>query len=227
MDIDGPSFRLLRANRLFAGMTDTAIAECAKQFTLLHARRGQQLFCQGDACNQVYFLLRGCVRVARLAEDGSEFTIRLVGCDQVFGEDSIFDKAAFSSTATPLSDGITAVCCVTRMKALLMRHPLLSMNIAQCLREDHERTLNRLEQISHKPVRERLLTLLKELAPHYGTGEMQGGAYEVKLTHAEIASLIGSTRETVSSELSKLARAGVVSRRRRKIVINAAIEEAA
>jgi CRP/FNR family transcriptional regulator len=207
-------------------MTEAAIEECAMQFTLLLAGRRHELFRQGDPSNHFYCLMRGCVRVARLAEDGSDFTTRVIGSSELFGEDSLFNDGISASTATSLCDSIVAVCSAARMRSLLMRHPILSMNIARYLREDHNRTLDRFERLAYKPVRERLLALLHELANQCGGGQPYGENYEVKLTHFEIASLIGSTRETVSSELSKLAQAGLISRRGRKILITATNEAA-
>jgi len=227
MNTNGSLFALLRENKLFAGMPATAVAECARQFTLIHSRRRQHLYRQGDPCGQVYCLLRGSVRVARVAEDGSEFTTRIVARCDVFGEEALFDQVPYSSTATPVCDGIVAVCSAPTMRSLIARYPMLSINIAHCLREDQNRTLNRLEQVSYKHVRERLLSLLHELAAQCDASDVRGGKYEIKLTHVEIASLIGSTRETVSLELNKLVRAGLIGKRGRKILIDLATNDAA
>jgi CRP/FNR family transcriptional regulator, cyclic AMP receptor protein len=222
MNINGPLFPLLRENKLFAGMSDTTVADCARQFTIIHSRRRQHLYRQGDPCGQVYCMLRGSIRVARIAEDGSEFTTRIVGRSDLFGEEALFDDVPYSATATPVCDGIVAVCTATTMRSLIARYPTLSINIAHCLREDQNRTLNRLEQVSYKSVRDRLLSLLHELATQCDAGDVRGGKYEIKLTHVEIASLIGSTRETVSLEVNKLVRAGLVAKRGRKILIDLA-----
>ena len=218
---------LLRENKLFNSMTEAVIAECAKHFTLIHSRRRQHLYRQGDPCGQIYCLLRGSVRVARLAEDGSEFTTRIVGHCDVFGEEALFDEVPYSSTATPVCDGVVAVCSASTMRSLIARYPTLSINIAHCLRDDQTRMLNRLEQVSYKPVRDRLFSLLRELAAQSDASDVRSGKYEIKLTHVEIASLIGSTRETVSLELNKLARAGLIGKRGRKILIDLATSAAA
>lgn len=215
---------LLSDNKLFAGMSDEAIAQCATQFTLLQLRRRRHSYRQGDSCGQVYCLLQGWVRLARLAEDGSEFTTRIVGRGDLFGEEALFGDLVFSSTATSLCDVVVAVCPAARMRALTARYPTLSTNVAQYLREDQNRTLNRLEQVLHKPVRERLLALLQSFAAE--CADTQAGAYEVTLTHLEMASLIGATRETVSLELGKLVSAGLVAKRGRKILIHLASEAA-
>jgi CRP/FNR family transcriptional regulator, cyclic AMP receptor protein len=225
MDVAGASLRLLRGNSVFAGMSEAAIAECTAQFTLIHAGRRQQFFRQGDPCTRVYCLLQGCVRVAQLTEDGCELTVRVIGREELFGVEALFEDAAFSLTATSLCDSIAAVCSAVRMRSLLMRYPVLSMNIARYLGEEYNRTIARLQQISRSSVGERLLALLQDLTTRCSTSETQ--PHEINLTCREIASLIGSTRETVSLELNKLARAGLVFRRGRKILMNLVMNDAA
>ena len=209
----------LRASKLFAGMTDAIAAECVGQFTLVRARRRRQLFRQGDACTQIYCLIRGFVHIERLTEDGDDFTVRIVGRGDVFGDESLLDKAVHSRSATALDDCIVAVCRAENLKALCMRHPLLALNIARCLQEHHDRVLNRVERMAFSRSANRLLTLLRELAADCGVREACGTRLEVVLTQAQLASLIGTTRETVSYELGKLERNGDLFRRGRKIVI--------
>lgn len=209
----------LRASKLFAGMADAIAAECAGQFTLVHAPRRRQLFRQGDACTQIYCLIRGFVHIERLTEDGDDFTVRVVGRDDVFGDESLFDKAVHSRSATALDDCIVAVCRAETVKALCMRYPLLGLNIARCLQERHDRVLDRIQRMAFSRARDNLLTLLRELAEQCGVREACGTRLEVVLTHAQLAAFIGTTRETVSYELGKLERNGHLFRRGRKIVI--------
>lgn len=224
--LDAASLVLLSENKLMVGLGDAAIAECAAHFKLIHSRRRGQLYSQGDPCNQIFCLLQGSVRCTRLAEDGSEFTTRIVGRGDLFGEEALFGDVAFSSTATHLYEGIVAVCPAANMLELSARYPILSANVAHSVRENQNRTLDRLEQLLHKPVRARLLDLLQDFAARSAAGNAGDKTYEVTLTHVEIALLIGSTRETVSCELGKLVSAGLVAKHGRKILIGLSSEAA-
>jgi CRP/FNR family transcriptional regulator, cyclic AMP receptor protein len=212
-------FAALRASKLFAGMTDAIVAECAGQFTFVRAPRRRQFFRQGDACTQIYCVIRGFVHIERLTEDGDDFTVRVVGRGDVFGDESLFDKAVHSRSATALDDCVVAVCRAETLKALCMRYPLLGLSIARDLQERHDRVLDRIQRMAFSRARDNLLTLLRELAAELGVREASGTRLEVMLTHTQLASLIGTTRETVSHELGKLERNGHLFRRGRKIVI--------
>jgi CRP/FNR family transcriptional regulator, cyclic AMP receptor protein len=212
-------FASLRASKLFAGMTDAIAAECAGQFTLVRAGKNRELFRQGDTCKQIYCLIRGLVHVGRLTEDGDDFTVRLVGSGDIFGDESLFGKSVYSRSATALEDCIVAVCQADRLKALCMRYPRLGLNVAECLQERHDEALFRIQRMALNRARDHLLTLLHELAAKCGVVEPGGTRLEIALTHTQLASLIGTTRETVSYELGELERNGHLFRRGRRIVI--------
>jgi CRP/FNR family transcriptional regulator, cyclic AMP receptor protein len=212
-------FVSLRASKLFAGMSDAIAEECIGHFTLVRAQRRRQLFRQGDACTQLYSVISGLVHIERLTEDGDEFTVSVVGRGDVFGAESLFDEAVHSRSATALNDCTVAVCRADTVKALCMRYPLLGLNIARCLQERHDGALKRIQRIALSRSANHLLMLLRELAVECGVREACGTRLEVVLTHTQLASLIGTTRETVSYELGKLERNGHLLRRGRTIVI--------
>src|SRR5664279_3366356 len=210
---------LMRANKLFAGLNDKAVTECTAQFTPLRAQKNRAIFRQGDAGRQVCLVLDGFIRIGRLTEDGRDLTVRILRSGHFFGEEVLFADTTRSSSATALDNSEIAVCRADSLAVLLMRHPLLSLNIARSSRADHERTLIHMQAMAFDSVVDRLFSLLCELAEECGARVPGGTQIEAALTQAQLASLIGTTRETISCELSKLARSGLVSRSGGKIVL--------
>jgi CRP/FNR family cyclic AMP-dependent transcriptional regulator len=76
-----------------------------------------------------------------------------------------------------------------------------------------------MEDIAYARVADRLMHLFRRLAVDHGTPVADGVRIETRLTHADLATLIGSTRETVSLELSQLVRAGALRLDDRRIVV--------
>jgi CRP/FNR family transcriptional regulator len=209
----------LRESKLFAGIPDEIIAACADHFTLLRESRRSEVFRQGDPGTQIYCVIRGLIRIGRLTEDGEDFTVRIAGPGDVFGDESLFGCAMHAEFATTLEDCIVAACRADHAKTLMMRYPLLGFTMAKCLRERHDRALSRIQRMEFNRAGDHLLAVLHELAAKRVGDETEGARIEVPLTHAQLASLIGTTRETVSYELRELARKGFLFRRRRKIVV--------
>ena len=65
-----------------------------------------------------------------------------------------------------------------------------------------------MEDLAYARVPDRLMHLFERLAQEHGVQHDEGVLLNVRLTHSDIASLIGSTRETVSLEMSNLAKSG-------------------
>jgi CRP/FNR family cyclic AMP-dependent transcriptional regulator len=78
---------------------------------------------------------------------------------------------------------------------------------------------NKIETLIFKDVNAKLAELLLRLSLEYGVDEERGTLLAVKITHQEMANLIGSTRETVSLTLSQFKRRGLIASDGRKVIL--------
>jgi CRP-like cAMP-binding protein len=78
---------------------------------------------------------------------------------------------------------------------------------------------NKIEQLIFKDVNAKLAELLLRLAAEYGVDDSRGTLVSLKITHQEMANLIGSTRETVSLTLSQFKRRGLIQTEGRKVIL--------
>jgi CRP/FNR family transcriptional regulator len=76
-----------------------------------------------------------------------------------------------------------------------------------------------MEELAYTKVGDRIVHLFTKLAAEHGVPAEGGIRIDLRLTHSEIASLVGSTRETVSAELAKLAECGRLVIRGRTVVV--------
>ena len=199
----------LKRNRLFERISDEVVTGCSELFVQRTYRKRAVLFEQGDPARMVYLIKRGKVRISRTTEDGKEITMAVLGAGDLFGEEVIFEPDVVRTTqATCLED---SYLCMSRMQDLygiMSRNPLVALNIAKYLQEQRDDALVAVEEISSLKVPDRLVRLFERMAEDHGVGTPLGTRIDVRLTHGQIASLIGSTRETVSLELSNLVKAG-------------------
>lgn len=199
----------LRRHRLFESVSDSVITGCSHPFVQRTYPAKTVLFEQGDPARMVYLVKSGKVRISRLTADGKELTLAILGKGDIFGEELVFTPDVLRTTqATCLED---AYLCLSRMQdlfALLSRHPVIALNIAKYMQEQRDDALSAVEDLSSLKVPDRLVRLFERLAVDHGCPSPEGTRVEVRLTHAQIASLVGSTRETVTLELSKLVRSG-------------------
>jgi len=77
----------------------------------------------------------------------------------------------------------------------------------------------KIENLVFKDVNSKLAELLLRLAAEYGVDDSRGTLVALKITHQEMANLIGSTRETVSLTLAQFKRKGLIQTEGRKVII--------
>jgi CRP/FNR family transcriptional regulator len=210
-----------KQSRLFNRATDDVVRECEHFFTQVVFPRRHLIFEQGEPGRFVYLVKSGRVRIARVAEDGNDLTIAILGPGDLFGEEVAFHEVTRTTFALCLEDSILCSANGKDLFELISRHSSLAVNIARYLGEQRDQALSIAEDLAHLKVPERLMRLLERLAAEHGTPAPDRRTIEVPLTHAVIASLIGSTRETVSLQLKRLENEGVIRMAKRKIVLRA------
>jgi len=184
--------------------------------------KGSIIFAPGDPPDALYVLMSGLVTLSHLSEDdGQESILRVFGPGDVFGE--LF----LTVRARPFQARALTACVVTVVPGktflrLLSTIPRIGFNFIRVLsRHLTEMALDR-GQSSHKWSLQRLALTLLKLGAAHGIEEPAGTAITLPLTHQILADMIGTSRETVTRDLGRLKRRGVVRQRGRTLLIQAA-----
>jgi len=209
----------LQRNRFFTDSVDGEIEANAHIFTIVAYPRRTLVFDQGDPTKLVYFIKRGTVRIARLTEDGKEVTVAVLGPGDMFGVESLFVPGQRTTVAVAIDDVLLCTAKADDLFGMLRSDPQLGINVAKILSNRLGDAASAMQDLAYARVPERLIGLFRRLAAEHGTPVADGMRIGVRLTHADIASLIGSTRETVSLELSHLVKNGHVRMDGRNVVV--------
>ncbi|MBV8584071.1 MAG: Crp/Fnr family transcriptional regulator [Candidatus Eremiobacteraeota bacterium] len=208
----------LAGSALFVGAPALA-STYAGCFARCRYERRASICAQGDETRLVHLLVRGVVRLTRLVDDGHEMTVAVLGAGDMIGEDALFGVSARDLNAIAIDDCETLAGRGDEVAALAERHPLLAINIARYLHDRRSEAETLLDAISTGTVESRLLGVLRRLADRYGTDSIGGKRIQLRLTHAEIATFVNSTRETITAELAALDRKGIIKRHHRAITL--------
>lgn len=209
----------LRQNRLFREATEEGIVAYEHLFTMCEMPRGTLVFDCGDSERVIYFVKRGTVRIVRETPDGKDVTVALLGAGDLFGEESLFNAKARTTHAVVVDDALLCTSRAEDLFALLSRDPALALNVAKVLSERLDDAQSTMEDLAYARVGDRIEHLYHKLAVEHGVPVKGGLRVDVRLTHADVASLVGSTRETVSVEIAKLVDAGRLKHAGRAIVV--------
>ncbi len=210
----------LQQSRLFSDTGDGEVAAYQHLFRMETLPKRTRVFDVGDPARIVYLVKYGKVRIARLTPDGKEVTVAVLGSGDIFGEETLFDPTLPRSTvAICVEETLLCMSRADELLALLSSDPQIALNVAKILSGRLDDASETIEDVSYAKVPDRIVHLFQRLSHEHGRKTHGGIAIDVALTHGDIASAIGSTRETVSLELSKLIKAGRVKQEGRKFVL--------
>jgi CRP/FNR family cyclic AMP-dependent transcriptional regulator len=200
----------LKKNRLFANVPVEAIAGSEGIFTMELLPKRATFFDQGDAKKVVFLIKTGRVRIARNTADGKEVTVAILGPGDMFGEDALFGGGERTTVATCMEETLICRAHADDLFALLAGNSTLALNVAQMLNNRLSDASATIEDLAYAKISDRLVNLFERLATEHGRTTDDGTLLDLRLTHQDIASIIGSTRETVSLEMNHLVRAGQI-----------------
>lgn len=129
------------------------------------------------------------------------------------------DSEVHNISVTALEPSLMRFVDTSYFSALLVRYPAMAPKVVALLSKDITNLRQRLEDIVHRNVRQRLVVTLLELAMEYGTETSTGLLINRRLTHQQLAEIVGSTRQTVNQELQALAQKDLIAFTKSKIRI--------
>lgn len=124
-----------------------------------------------------------------------------------------------AATVTALDDSAITPLSGRAIEGLLARYPRLGRNLAELLSDRIAMLRETVALVSEMRVEDRLRARLHQLADRFGIATRAGVELRLELTHAQWASLVGASREAVTTAFSKLKASGVVSMHGRSITI--------
>lgn len=200
----------LKHIRLFDGISPSEMQEMEKITRMEEVKKRQPFYLPGDPSSNVYLLKRGRVKLANTAASGKEVTFDILEPGEVFGELEVLEGLPRETAAEALDD---AMICVIRREDFdryLAMHPNITVKLTKLIGLRLRRIQSRIEDLVFRDVPARLAHLLLELGKSDGAQEPRGIRIKAKLTHQEMANLIGCSRETVSATLGQFRDEGLL-----------------
>jgi CRP/FNR family cyclic AMP-dependent transcriptional regulator len=200
-------------------------ASAASQQTLVdvgsihRVGKGRTLFPQGEAATSVALVGLGRLRLVRNSSDGRNLLVGYRGAGDLLGEAALGGAPMHRESAIVTEDVDALVVPVTAMRELVASDPGVSSALLAAMIERQADTEERLASVLFRNVEARLCEFLTKASTRWGIPDPRGVLIAAPFTHQEMASMIGSTRETVTLTLGDLRRKGVLEIDRRRIVV--------
>jgi CRP/FNR family transcriptional regulator len=179
----------------------------------------QTIYAPGQRSPGAYLIKQGKVKLAYLDESGKKLTLAILGEGDIFGEMALVSQAPHELSTEALED---CTLWLLERKVLLQHahnHPKLMVRLMQLFLRRAQEMQTRLKEMVFKDLETRLARTLLNFAYKYGLPTHNGLQIDLQITHQELAELIGSTRENVTTALTHFEDDGLLDKRRFHIVI--------
>ncbi len=193
-----------------------AVAQLARTQAV---KKRRPIYLPGDPGEAVYLIKTGRIKISNCAQTGKEVTFAILQPGDLFGEVEALDGSRRETFAEALDDAVLGVISRQDFLRHLHEHPALALALTLRMGARLRQLQSRVEDLVFRDVPTRLAYLLHDLGETTGVPDGPGRPICAKMTHQEMANLIGCSRETVSAVLGQFREQGLIRLGRRSITI--------
>lgn len=200
----------LREIGIFNELNDVELSDLGLLVQTQRVPRGRHVFYEGDERTAVFFVRSGGVKVTKVDEEGREQIVSFLQAGDMFPHVGFFDDSPYPGTAQALDDSVLASVAIRDFERLLARQPKIAFKVMRVLGRKILELQQKLQDVTLQNASERVVHTLVHLALSYGEAKGDGRTLSFRVTNRELASMIGTTRETVNRVLNDLRRQGKI-----------------
>lgn len=184
-----------------------------------HYSTGESVFGEGDPCSGLYVVESGHVRIFKSSVNGREQVLSIDGPGGSIAELPVFDGGNYPASVTAIDDATLLFVSKQDFQALCLAHPQVALKVLRVVGARLRKLVGIIEELSFTTVRHRLASFLLRLAQKEGKRSPAGVEITLPISNQELASQIGTVRELVSRNLSRLQSEGMLKVEGRTVTI--------
>ena len=212
-------FWYLKRCDLFRQLTDDQVARLESRSRSRRFNRNELVYLPSDRSESVLLLTSGRVKIYHITSDGTQALLALIEPGEIFGELALFESGKREEFAEAMLASTVVAIPGNEIQRLMEEHAEVSLGVTKLMGLRRKRVERRLKSLLFRSNRQRLIHLLLDLAESYGQSADGTVAIGIKLSHQDLANIIGSTRETVTVLLGELQSERLLEIRRRQIIL--------
>lgn len=195
---------------LFASMGDVELDFLGKTIVPKTYSAGQLIFGEGDHCLGLFVVASGHIRIFKTSANGREQVLSIDGPGSSVAELPVFDGGNYPASASAVEDVTLLFLSKEAFQELCLAHPKVALRVLRVVGARLRRLVGIIEELSFTTVRTRLAAFLLRLAKQEGAQNGRKISLTLPDNNQEIASQIGTVRELVSRNLSRLQAEGII-----------------
>ncbi len=210
---------LLRRVPLFATLNDVEFKNLEPIFRIRAYQKNQVIFLEEETGTYMYIVLAGKVKVTKSTPAGKESILAIHKQGDFFGEMSLLDGMSSPATVSAMEDCRIAAIGASDFQRHLMTNDKVVRQIIKVLCARLRHVWAHIQSLSYSTAEARIRGGIRQLSLKHGVADARGIIIDLKITHQEIAEMVGTSRETVTRTLARLQKEEIVKVEGRRIIL--------
>ncbi|HYU97822.1 MAG TPA: Crp/Fnr family transcriptional regulator [Pyrinomonadaceae bacterium] len=212
---------IVRQLEFGASLGDQTVSQFAECSVVLDVRRRRFVYRAGDQADALYAIVSGRIKLCRIEpQSDREAVIDILPEGALFGESALYSRAGRRENCAVAYESCTLLKIPSdQFRIGMAAEPMLHEYTFQLIGQRLEHAEQRLADFALNAIPARLDRLLADFSDRYGVRESAGVLIDIPLPHREIASIVGSTRESVTVRLNAMRREGTIEFVNRRILV--------
>lgn len=210
---------ILKKVQIFSGLDETEFAFLTTHVMQRKFSAGELIFGEAEPCTGLYVIESGNVRIFKSSAGGREQVLSIDGPGSSIAELPVFDGGNFPASAQAVNDCALLFFSKKDFQTLCLQHPDVALKVLRVVGSRLRRLVGIIEELSFTTVRQRLVAMLVRLAKSSGQKQNDGLMITLPANNNELAAQIGTVRELVSRNLSRLQSENLIQMEGRTVTI--------
>ena len=203
MPVNAQAFEILSKVPIFADLSAAELQFLAERAVPRNYQRGEMVFTEGEPCAGLFVVESGHLRIFKSSPNGREQVLAIEGPGSSVAELPLFDGGTYPASTSASDDARVHFISKQDFHSLCLVHPQVALKVLKVVGARLRKLVGIIEELSFTTVRARLISVLVRMA-HAGKKTSAGIEIQLPPSNQELASQIGTVRELVSRNLSRL-----------------------
>lgn len=182
-------------------------------------KKNMIIFMEGEQGEGFHYIKSGKVKIAQIAQDGREHIINILGPGEVFAEVLLFNRGAYPATSVAIEDSVIGIIKNSDLENVVAENTRIALHIIRVMSKKLIHAQMKIKTLALSDTFSRTAQILVHLSQQYGRPTAGGVQIAVDMTRQDLASLVGTTRETMSRVLSSMKKDKVIDFVEQQIII--------
>jgi CRP/FNR family transcriptional regulator, cyclic AMP receptor protein len=216
---DSARVAALKKVALLGDLAESDLEFLASASLARHYDAGELIFSEGDPCEGLYVVESGAVKIFKVSVSGREQVLTLEGPGSSIAELPVFDGGNYPASAQAEQTSELLFIRKKDIRTLCLEHPEVALKVLRVVSARLRRLVSIVEELSFTTVHHRLASFLLREARSKGKRTARGVEFTLGVSNQELASHVGTVRELVSRNLSRLQAAGLIKVDGRTVIV--------